>query len=53
MPVLLDAGHRVKVYFSRNRLWSCLRGATAEQKAALVRGSTQLLVDVLKEKAQD
>ena len=28
-------------------------GATAEQKAALVRGSTQLLVDVLKEKAQD
>jgi hypothetical protein len=28
-------------------------GATAEQKAALVRGATQLLVDVLKEKAQD
>jgi len=25
----------------------------AEQKAALVRGSTQLPVDVLKEKAQD
>lgn len=27
-------------------------GATEEQKAALVRGSTQLLIDVLKKKAQ-